>query len=167
MRIGVGTLVPSHKDRPSPLKGVLVKLWYCACVLPNRSGRGTEMRYHKTLFYVTPIILCRLILTLYVCPSVVVEWSKALVGLGSQLAVAKIFFFLFRFFRAFLGEFQLVGSWRTDLGSFFLKKTYRNSVTSRILLRVHHVGFSPKTTYVFRELACRSARNLRSEFVLR
>ena len=38
-----------------------------------------------------------------------------------------------------------------DLGSFFLKTTYRTFATSLVLLRVRHLGFSEKTTNRFRE----------------
>ena len=53
-----------------------------------------------------------------------------------------------------------------DLGSFFLEITYRSSATSRVFLRVRHVGFSEKTTYGFRESLIRSSRNLITECII-
>ena len=101
MRGAQGTLGPSHKVLPTAQKGVLRSLWYCACVVPTTRSRGTAIRTTIPSFYVSPARLSSFILTLLVCLTVMAERSKALVGPGSQLVVAKIifsFFFLFLLF---------------------------------------------------------------------
>ena len=59
-----------------------------------------------------------LIFPLCVCPTVVVEWSKALVHPGSQLATSKIIFFFFLSFPNYFGLFEFVLPLCVDLASF-------------------------------------------------
>ena len=69
---------------------------------PQRAQPRDSYPYHNPFFPFAPTRLCTQILTLYVCRSVVVEWSKALLGPGSHLVVAKIIFFFFLSFSTFL-----------------------------------------------------------------
>ena len=144
MRRGQGTLGPYHKNLPVPNYGVLVQLWYCACVLLNEPSRGTRIQYHNTLFHIVPTMLYSLIFTLYVCLTVMAEWSKALVGPGSHLANCKFIFSFFLLFSRFYRLIVFLGSLRTDLGSFFGEIPYRDSATSR-------VSFACPPCWLFRE----------------